>query len=283
MQYRRSALARSIRRGYTNIIGFYSGFGTVSMDNPFIVEVFRGIQDGCNQYRKDLLIHGTFRGTSTDDIYDELTCGKIDGLVIFSPLDDNLIQRLRTDPLPVVAIAESVPGLPSIVMDDVDAGRQVARHLHARGHRHVVFRMPCSSFLGPAKRLKGLQQEAEALGMKVAVVQENNVPLFDLSEEERAIVLSKASDRPSAVVCWCDASASVFLKFLADHNVLVPNEIAVVGFDGFNLPFARGADLTTVVSPWAEVGRMAVSLLVDEESDKGGASLPVRLRVGDTT
>ncbi len=282
MKYRRNALARSLRGGYTNIIGFYTGHGSVSSTNPFIAEVFGGIQEGCNEYRKDLLIHGTFRGDSVDDIYDELTSGKIDGLVIFAPTDDYLVRRLQTAPLPVIALADAVPGIQSVVMDDKDAAGQAVRHLHELGHRHILYRHTISNFESSLRRLQGIQEEASRLGVRVTQVRTLTY-LEEVTEYEKELFLSQAPDRVTAVISWCDASAQTLMQFLYDNRISVPDRIAVVGFDGFQLPYAGGARLTTLVAPWAEAGLRAVSLLVEEETDQDEILFPMRLRRGTTT
>jgi len=286
MQYRRNALARSLRRGYTNIIGFYSGFGTVSQSNPFLAEVFGGIQVGCDEHRKDLLIHGTFRGNSVDDIYDELTSGKIDGLVLFTPLNDNLVRRLEAAPLHVVAIAETVPGITSIVMDDIDGGRQALRHLRDLGHTHILYRVPNAPFASAQRRLEGVQAEAETAKIKITPTREGN-DNFHISEDEKTLLLSQSPKRPTAAICWCDASAEALLQFLDANAISVPDQMAVVGFDGLNMPFTNGAKLTTLVAPWAKAGQQAVSILASDASDEmeniGVITLPVCLRRGNTT
>ena len=286
MQYRRNALARSLRRGYTNIIGFYTGYGTISQKNPFIAEVFGGIQASCNQHHKDLLIHGTFRGDSVDDIYDELTSGKIDGLVIFSPTNDRLVKRLQAAPLPVVALAEAVEGIRSVVMNDVAAGRKAVQHLAERGHRHILYRYVPGTMVSAARRLEGIQREAERLGVRITPVFTMNDPIFGVSEEEQVFLTATDEDRPSAVICWCDAAANVLLEFLADNRIAVPEQIAVVGFDGFDLPYPGGLRLTTLVAPWAEAGHRAVSLLVggeSEETEGCEVQFEMTLRPGNTT
>lgn len=66
--YQPNAVARSLRRRSTNIIGLYSGLGYLNAANPFLAELIGGMQDACDQHRKDLLLLGTFRGLSMDDI-----------------------------------------------------------------------------------------------------------------------------------------------------------------------------------------------------------------------
>src|SRR5438105_4721214 len=64
MDYRPNAVARSLRRRSTNVIGLYSGIGYLNASHPFLAELIGGMQRGCDQHHKDLLLHGTFRGRS---------------------------------------------------------------------------------------------------------------------------------------------------------------------------------------------------------------------------
>ena len=79
MRYRPNAIARSLRSRRTNIIGLYSGYRYIDPRNPFMAPIIGGLQAGCAEHRKDLLLHTVFRGDSTDDIYAELADGRIEG------------------------------------------------------------------------------------------------------------------------------------------------------------------------------------------------------------
>ncbi|HZP84274.1 MAG TPA: LacI family DNA-binding transcriptional regulator, partial [Chthonomonadaceae bacterium] len=108
MKYRPNANARSLRRRRTNIIGFYAGHGYINPENAFLAAILGGLKEGCDAHRKDLLIHGTFRGKEITDIYMELADGRIDGLVLYAPTNDPLIALLAESALPVIALADAV-------------------------------------------------------------------------------------------------------------------------------------------------------------------------------
>src|SRR5579884_2493358 len=109
LQYRPNAVARSLARKRTNIVGFYNGYKGVDPRTLFMADVMSGLQYGCEAFRKDLLTHGSFRGTSVEDIYAELSNHMIDGLILYAPASDPLIPMLADSHLPVVAIVDPVP------------------------------------------------------------------------------------------------------------------------------------------------------------------------------
>jgi DNA-binding LacI/PurR family transcriptional regulator len=69
--------------------------------------------------------------------------------------------------------------------------------------------------------------------------------------------------RPSAVFAANDVAAIGAIDVL-DHNGLrVPEDVSVVGYDNTHPSRRHRFDLTTVDQPRGEIGRMAVSLLLE--------------------
>src|SRR5579884_4297185 len=76
LEYRPNAVARSLRHRKTNIVGFYTGYGVLNARNPYLAALLGGLQQACDHERLDILLHGVYRGKSTDDIYGELVDGR---------------------------------------------------------------------------------------------------------------------------------------------------------------------------------------------------------------
>src|SRR5688500_10745180 len=55
LSYRPNAVARSLRRRQTNIIGLYSGYGPIDPRVTFYSQIVAGLQQACVPLRKDLL------------------------------------------------------------------------------------------------------------------------------------------------------------------------------------------------------------------------------------
>jgi DNA-binding LacI/PurR family transcriptional regulator len=285
LSYRPNAVARSLRRRSTNVVGFYSGsVYAAARGGAFLSQVIAGLQDGCEEHGKDLLVHGTFRGQSVDDIYAELASGKIDALVLHAPDDDALVSRLVRAPLPCVVIASPVEALPAVVVDDAEGMRLIARHLSEKGHRHVVFRHSRLGHTSARRRADAFQAEADSLGMRVTVTTPP-YPDLNFTPEEEALLAPSAPDRATAVACWNDSSAYAALNECARRGLRVPENVAVTGFDGYAYPGVPRWRLTTVHAPWREAARAAVRLVVAHvrgEQISGETRLPVTLQAGDT-
>jgi LacI family transcriptional regulator len=82
---------------------------------------------------------------------------------------------------------------------------------------------------------------------------------------------------PDAIVCGSDYEAAGLLQAMLSSGVRVPQEIAIVGFN--DEPCARllPVALTTVRPPYADVGRTAVSTLLDRLENPAAPPREVRL------
>lgn len=261
LRYQPNALSRSLRRKRTGIIGTYFGFEYVPMTTPFLSHTVRGFQNGCNTHRYDLLVHGTYRGQGIKDIYGELAGGKIDGLILLAPQNDPLATMLAESHLPVVAVADALPGIPSVVVDDVAAGQLQARHLAARNHDHVLFVGSDRAQTSSLRRREAFLSEARLLGLRTTEVLTQTALGAILTPELIAQITRSDRDRPTAAACWSDGIAQAVMVFCLASAVAIPETLAVVGCDGFATDVIPAQKLTTVYCPWEAVGEKAVTLL----------------------
>lgn len=75
-------------------------------------------------------------------------------------------------------------------------------------------------------------------------------------------MLLAQEEQPDAVFAVSDSLAAGALRAIAQAGMRVPEDIAVVGFDGTELAEVVSPQLTTVEQPSREIGRTAVTLLM---------------------
>ena len=257
--YRPNAIARSLRQRRTNIVGFYTGYGTLDSRNAFLAEVIGGLLQAADAHRLDLLLHGVFRGASTDDIFAELMDGRIDGLFVHTHTDDPLVARLRNASLPVVALADPIPGITSVVCDDADGVCQLIDYLWNKGHRRIAYLRPDLRLTSVEIRRQTFEQEMAARG-----VSPTHAPVITIEVESArpALTLLQAMpEPPTAICCWNDLSALNMVVACRERGVRVPEDLAIVGFDGLIDPLRAIRPVVTVGANWQRVTQEAMSLL----------------------
>ena len=86
---------------------------------------------------------------------------------------------------------------------------------------------------------------------------------FDIEGGAKAAArLLDAAEVPTAIFAFNDNTAIGALRVARERGIRVPDELSIVGFDDSELSAIVTPALTTVRQPLAEMGRMAVSLLV---------------------
>jgi DNA-binding LacI/PurR family transcriptional regulator len=275
---------RSLRKKRSGVIGYYGSAQMVEMHSWAAAELAIGLHEGCREHHRDLLLHGAFSGEDVGGIHDGIMNGKTDGLVLWTSPQDALVPRIAASYLPVVLVADTaVPRLPSVVADDSVGPQLLAEHLAARGHRRVLYRITYQSQAGSHRRLRAFIKAAALYGVTVKI---HTGATGWLSEEEKAILARPRTARPTAVVCWCDSWVRSAVFECLSLGLRVPEDIAVVGFDGLPGMAEAPERQTTVAIPWREMAHTAVSLLVskiDGERVPRKTVVPVALEVGATS
>lgn len=281
--YQPNALARSLRRGRTDIIGVHTSHN-YDVRNDFFGAVVGALQSACAERHLDVLLHSGVHGSSAETMFGKLRDGRVDGLILHSDASDPLVALLNQSSLPVVAVADALPGLASVTCDDTAGMKALIDLLWSRGHRRFVFLAPLIDLPSVETRLSAFESELQARGIEPSHRQvrrlefENSGPLV---EELRA-------QGPLAVCCWNDKTAYNLLHACQEAGVSVPREIAVAGFDGLRDEKMPLRILATVHCPWNEVTQKALDMLVqliEDRDDKERISnvcVPVSVWDGDT-
>lgn len=282
--YAPSAVALALRRQRTNIIGYYTGFESLNAHDPFTGIVLNGLQKSCRQHQQDLLLFGSFERSSVDDIYAALAGGKIDGLVVLHTPYSPVMDKLLSSHLPVVAIANPVPSLPSVTVDDVVGSQMLARYLAQQGHRRILYRADDVPHSSTIRRCEAFTQAAAELGLTVTTSAESRDGHITPSEIT-LFTQTPRDKRPTAAVSWVDSYAYRFIEDCTKHGIRVPDDLAVVGFDGVEYEIPLAYRLTTIRAPWEEAAETAMNLLmalIEGQEVEREIMLPVTLVIGDT-
>ena len=287
MDYQPNAIARSLRRRETGIIGIYNGYGLYcDARSAFLGEIIGATQVACQHYTKDCLLYRYWDDPTVEGVAQQLVDGRVDGLILYAPEGDALAERLARSPLPVVAVVDALPSLPSVVVDDREGGKLQAQHIACRGHKRVLYRQTPHRGQSVVRRFEAFRDEAQRLGLDVVYGRREQPNETALGEQEKEILSRPAGERPTAIVAWEDLRAYQAVRECEAMGMRVPEDIAVIGYDGVPADGLFVRKLTTIRAPWSEVATTAMDLLIQLIA---GKTVPpeTRLRVelvpGSTT
>jgi DNA-binding LacI/PurR family transcriptional regulator len=208
--------------------------------------------------------------------------GRLDGLLIMGvPLEDAMARRLARRKLATVLVDSFHPDLNWVNVDDEAGGYLIGSHLLARGHQgftYVSEGQRSTEYTSPAQlRRRGLLRALREAGLGDDALAHRLAPGNDLAGGRAAAQALLARDpAPTAVIGHHDGLAAGLLRGFRAGGRRVPEDLAVVGYDGTDL--SEALELTTVAQPFAETGRIAAGLLLGLLDGNGGASQHVSLK-----
>jgi len=278
--------AQSLRRKRTRSLTFINP----SPENPYFAEVVAGAQCVAEQAGYSVSVANVPTREAAAQILAHLNAGTSDGVIVGSR-DPRVLAELSPAirrGLAVVALQSEVtePSV-SVVRTDREAGGYLAaRHLITLGHTRIAHIMDSAAYARrPSERTAGYRRALREAGIAVEadwIVQgTNTVAGGDASV--RAL-LERGGRRPTAVFAFNDQVAIGALHALRRLDLRVPEDMAVVGFDGIGLGAFTTPELTSVEQPRAEVGQRAVELLFEmlDGAMARAIQLPVRLVVRES-
>lgn len=148
--------------------------------------------------------------------------------------------------------------LHAVSYDELAGGAEVARAIHAHGHRRVAVLVTDADVSYPEwVRGRAVAETLRALGVDVVELAVRR------HSEGPAQVCELARERQvSAVACPSDMRALQVLREARRQGLRVPEELSVTGFDGI-LPGADLIGLATYRIPVEEVARAAIRTLLE--------------------
>ena len=216
---------------------------------------------------------------------------RVDGvLVIALPPQDPQLHEVLGLGMPTSLIGVTVPSVPSVTIDDVHAGRIAAQHLINLGHERigVISGAPIDArYTAENDRYRGFREAMEGAGLPIDPMLEAYGYFTIAGGEQAMTALLTQKNPPTAVFAMSDEMAFGAMKAMRAHGLQPGKDISLVGIDGHDM--SEFLDLTTVVQPVQDLGRIAAEALVLQLRSSGAdvatdsIRLPTQLIVRGST
>ncbi|SFS66119.1 LacI family DNA-binding transcriptional regulator [Paenibacillus sp. BC26] len=265
LQYKPNAVARAMVSQRTHNIGLL----LYRRDHPIASHPFYGKIVDAVMLESAKLNYSIFVTTDHDMSYrsaDFMIEKRVDGLILISRLQQNVIDHITNFGIPFVMVNGStdVDGVIHIVNHDEEGGRMVAEHLTQTGHKRIFVIAGPQSHRSHHLRLKGFMTYITQTG-----IQESDAAIHSAStstfEEGYEIMGCQwkpfIEDGYTALFATNDMLAMGAMKFLMEKSVRIPEQVSVIGFDDVDFATMFAPSLTTVKVDTGEMGTQAVRLL----------------------
>lgn len=179
------------------------------------------------------------------------------GIVVLGAVVSPFVLALLANPsVPSVLVDAGCMGTCCVVTDNFSGIRQALAHLKGLGHEHVAFSGNFSmgwNTTNENERREAFVRLAGDFGMQSHVVSGR--------EWDRFFDQMKEPTAPTALLFSRDECALDFLRLARRRGLRTPEDISVVGFDGF-FPDVKQEGLTTVEVDRDKLGRAAIQRLL---------------------
>lgn len=280
--FRPSKLARALVTQRTDTVGLILG----DISNPFFSEVARGVMDTARAQGYDVfLCNSDYDPQQEIHALYSLADHNVDGMIIFPCWENEEKLKAFATQFKSLVVVNRVfdphPGM-SLVLNDIRRGARLAvEYLIRQGHTAIGMLAGRAAPLHLMERVQGLREALTAHGLPVVdewIV--NSPPNIDTARGYvTARQLLTQYPQVTAVFAYNDLIAMGALQACHELGRRVPDDLAVVGFD--DIEFARMVNppLTTVHLDKYELGRQAVTRLLDMLDDPESEFPPIHLEV----
>jgi len=280
LNYRPSGIARSLRLRSTGTLGLI----VPDSANPFFAELGRVIEQVAFEKGYSLILCNSEGNLEKESFYlDVLVEKQVDGLIFVGANKASRLHPVLSGAVPVVLVDRDLNGdhLDLIFADNLEGGRMATNYLISLGHERIGCITGPSRLPTSKARLDGYRR---ALAEHKIPFEKELVVSGDFRYQGAYQGMKKLlslSQPPTAVFALNDLMAVGAIACAVSYGLKVPEDLSVIGFDDIPLATFFNPSLTTISQPREEMGKLAVSMLLERLKNPYLPSrrfvLPVRL------
>jgi LacI family transcriptional regulator len=265
MGYRSNHFARNLRKQHTNTIGLI----VHELNSNFITSVLAGIEKVTTEAGYDLIIaHSSESYAKEAANTKNLFHKRVDGLIAslsFDTTDLSHFKRFVDKGVPVIFYdrVEQDGNNTVVIIDNYKCGYQATQHLIEQGCKRIAHVTASLNRNVYSERYRGYR---DALFDNGILFDERLLLVKDLSEKagiESAMQMIRMKPLPDGAFITNDFVAAVCMRTFKEHDIVVPDDIAIVGFNNDAIGNLIEPALTTINYPGRDMGEIVARNLIN--------------------
>jgi LacI family transcriptional regulator len=253
--YAANRAARSLITGRTGVIAIM----VPDLANTYFAHIARAAQQFARARSYEVLIVDIDGDVVREQEFIESASTWVDGLIICA---SKRPYRPTASRVPMVYVNRRVRGSHSVLLDQHYIVEAQLQHLIELGHEHILWMDGPKGYWASSIR----RNHALRIGARHPVrIADAVTPDWEGGIE----TANHLDDDITAVAAFNDRQALSFIMRCGQLGIRVPDDVSVVGSDDTAGASVLTPGLTTVHAPKEQMGRAAVSLLLDHLTDRG--------------
>ena len=269
LDYRPSRAGSALRQGRSHLVGLL----TPDPGNAYNASVAASVEAALRREGRVMVLGNTREDPSVqDDLLREMRSLLVGGIVMLGAVPSPYLEECLRADVPMVFLNRRSPTrlrAPYVGIDNVAAGRAVASHLTACGHRDIAVFHGSMTSSATRGRVDGFRSAFARGGGRIRLYRAS------LDRKRSGYMLAERAlgdGKPDAIFCTTDEIAYGAAKRCQERGLHVPRDIALFGFDGNPLNAYLAPWLSTIEVPYDAFGPAAAAVLQDWRTN-GGADL----------
>jgi LacI family transcriptional regulator len=262
--YRTNLMAASLRTRQTRTIGVVMS----RLTDTVMASMYQAMEAAASTSGYQILLSSPPDSEhAQQESVDLLLSRQVDGIILASvhrPAK-RLVDIVAGQRTPILLMNRhgDYVGRPAITCDDRRGGYVAARHLLDLGHRRIGIVAGPSHASTANDRVVGACEALREVGIDQPgelIVNSDFDVEGGLSAGQRLLTLR---DRPSAIFAVSDVAAVAVMSVAREMGLTLPEDLSVVGYNDIALSSMLPIPLTTIRSPYVEMGRLSLERLLD--------------------
>lgn len=261
--YSPNIIARSLKLKSTKTIGVI----VANILHVFSTQVIRAIEDFCNESNYHVIVCNADDDPAKEKRYiDMLRAKQVDGIIAF-PTGDNveLYERLLSDNYPLVFMDRKVPGISvnTVLLDNEKASEIAVKQFVKKGYDQIgMITPPLDKCITP--RLERINGFKNALNDHNITYNQEYLASAEIPDIQPMLKkMMESSIPPRAIIALNDRVLFEILKYSKEHQIKIPEDLAVIGIDDVSFASFYSPALTTIAQPAFDMGKKAAELLLN--------------------
>lgn len=264
LQYTPNPNSRRLLLNKTNNIAVLFKKNISPLEHLFHSELNRIILLECETLGYNLIFTSTSIHNDNVLLPNIIKSYDVDGIIFYGDVDPIIINSINKFDIPYIIVDSHIVDINtlSVSADYMESAYTATNYLIKLGHSKVAYIGNSLLFHYNNQTFAGFKKAIE----ENKIIMPINWLQFDANNEQTAYhsmenILSY-EQLPTAVFCSADIYAIGAIKCIKDHNLRIPDDISVIGIDDIILSQYIEPPLTTVKIDKAEMGRIAIEMLI---------------------
>lgn len=265
LNYVPNLAARSLARGNSHTIGVI----IPDISNSFFAELVHDLQIELNQYGYDIFLCNSDEKMENDIKYINLLSSRaVDGMLLvlsaesMQPQNHALIKEtLENIFVPYLFIDRYFENdAHQVIIDNYQGGLDVAKVLYDNGHHNIGLITGPQSLNSSQNRLGGVVDFYASKGIQIP---SQNIFIGKYDYDTGYLGAQELlKNKITAIFAFNDLQAYGVLEYCKDHDIKVPQDLSLMGFDNLETSKVVSPKLSTVQQPIDKLSLTAASSII---------------------